>query len=312
MQLTRRLETIQPRDCVVTIGSFDGLHLGHQALIERLLQHGAQRQLPCVMLSFEPLPREYLQPADPPARLTNFRERWRILGYSGLDTLCLLHFSKPLRSLSASQFMELLQAARARVVVVGHDFRFGRGGEANAQWCAERAPNYGFAFDVLAPVQSRGERVSSGRIRQAVAIGDFVTAQRLLGRPYSMRGRVRHGAQLGRTLGFPTANIAVKRRRVPLSGVFAVWVRGAGTIREPWPAVASLGTRPMAGGGPPVLEAFLFDFDGDLYDLELEVQFVALLRDEQTFESMDAMVVQMHRDAAEARRILGAEAGWLA
>ena len=305
MQLTRRLETVQPRDCVVTIGSFDGLHLGHRALIERLLQHAAQRQLPAVMLSFEPMPREYLQAADPPARLTNFRERWRLLQGSGLEQLCLLHFGEPLRSLSAGQFMELLRAAQARVIVVGHDFRFGRGGQANAQWCVEQASHYGLTFDVMAPVQSRGERVSSGKVREAVAAGDFVTAQRLLGRPYTMRGRVRHGAQLGRRLGFPTANIAVKRRRVPLSGVFAVRVRGAGTLREPWPAVASLGTRPMAGGGLPVLEACLFDFDGDLYDRELEVEFVALLRAEQTFESMDAMVVQMHRDAAEARRILG-------
>jgi riboflavin kinase/FMN adenylyltransferase len=305
MQLTRRLEIAQPRDCVVTIGSFDGLHLGHRALIERLLQHAAQRQLPAVMLSFEPMPREYLQAADPPARLTNFRERWRLLQGSGLQQLCLLHFGEPLRSLSAGQFMELLQATQARVIVVGHDFRFGRGGQANAQWCVEQASHYGLTFDVMAPVESRGERVSSGKVRQAVAVGDFATAQRLLGRPYTMRGRVRHGAQLGRRLGFPTANIAVKRRRVPLSGVFAVWVRGAGTLREPWPAVASLGTRPMAGGGLPVLEACLFDFDGDLYDLELEVEFAALLRAERTFESMDAMVVQMHRDAAEARRILG-------
>jgi riboflavin kinase/FMN adenylyltransferase len=258
------------------------------------------------MLSFEPMPREYLQAADPPARLTNFRERWRLLRDSGLHQLCLLHFGEPLRSLSAAQFMALLQAARARVIVIGHDFRFGRGGAANAQWCLEQAANYGLSFEVLAPVESRGERVSSGRVRQAVAAGDFVTAQRLLGRPYSMRGRVRPGARLGRKLGFPTANIAVKRRRVPLSGVFAVWVRGAGTAREPWPAVASLGTRPMAGGGLPLLEACLFDFDGDLYGRELEVEFVALLRAEQTFESMDAMVVQMHRDAAEARRILGA------
>jgi riboflavin kinase / FMN adenylyltransferase len=306
MQLIRRLDTVQPRDFVVTIGSFDGLHLGHQALIERLLQHAAQRQLPSMMLSFEPLPREYLHPADPPARLTNFRERWRLLSNRGLDQLCLLRFSQALRSVSAEQFMELLHAARARVIVIGHDFRFGRGGQASAQWCLERAGQYGFTVDVVSPVASDGERVSSGRIRSALAVGDLMSAQRLLGRPYSMRGRVCRGAQLGRTLGFPTANLAVKRRRVPLAGVFAVWVRGAGTLREPWPAVASLGTRPMAGGGLPVLEACLFDFDGDLYGCEIQVEFVARLRDELTFESMDAMVVQMHRDAAEARSILGA------
>jgi riboflavin kinase / FMN adenylyltransferase len=307
MQLIRRLETAPSRDCVVTIGSFDGLHLGHQALIERALHHAAQAQLPAMMVSFEPLPREYLQAADPPARLTNFRERWRLLEHSGLERLCLLHFAEPLRSLTAEQFMQQLCLARARVIVIGHDFRFGRHGAANAQWCVENAARFGLRFDVIESIQSDGERVSSGRVRAAVAAGDFATAQRLLGRVYSMRGRVRHGNQLGRKLGFPTANIPVKRRRVPLAGVYAVRVRGAGTASEPWPAVASLGTRPMAGGGLPLLEACLFDFDGDLYDRELEVEFVALLRGESTFAfaSMEAMVEQMHRDAADARRILG-------
>jgi len=309
MQLIRRLETAQPRDCVVTIGSFDGLHLGHRALIERTLQHAAQLRLPAMMLSFEPMPREYLQPNDPPARLTNFRERWRVLAPTGLDRLCLLHFDASLRQLTAAEFMQRLQAAGARLIVIGHDFRFGRGGQANAQWCLEHAPHYGLRVDVVGAVEQDGERVSSGHVRTALAAGDFSTAQRLLGRAYSMRGRVRHGNQLGRKLGFPTANIPVKRRRVPLSGVYAVWVRGAGTVREPWPAVASLGSRPMVGGRVPLLEAFLFDFDGDLYDRELEVEFVALLRGEQTFafESMDDMVAQMHRDAAEARRILASE-----
>jgi riboflavin kinase/FMN adenylyltransferase len=307
MQLIRRLEIAHPRDCVVTIGSFDGLHLGHRALIARTLEHAQQRRLPALMLSFEPMPREYLQAADPPARLTNFRERWRLLEHSGLEQLCLLHFDESLRSQTPEQFMQQLQAARARVIVVGHDFRFGRHGAANADWCVANASRFGLEFDVMDSVESGGERVSSGRVRTAVASGDFATAQRLLGRAYSMRGRVRHGNQLGRKLGFPTANIPVKRLRVPLSGVFAVWVRGAGTAREPWPAVASLGTRPMAGGGRPLLEAFLFDFDGDLYDRELEVEFVALLRGPNTFAfaSMDAMVAQMHRDASEARRILG-------
>ena len=308
MQLIRRLDTARARDCVVTIGSFDGLHLGHQALIRRLLRHGAERGLPAMMLSFEPLPREYFQPENPPARLTNLRERWRLLQDSGLSQLCLLPFNESLRSLSADDFLGRLRDARARVIVVGHDFHFGRGGQANAQWCREHAARYDLTFDIVEAVENGGERVSSGRVRTAVAAGDFATAQRLLGRPYSMRGRVRHGNQLGRKLGFPTANIPVKRRRVPLAGVYAVRVRGAGTVREPWPAVASLGSRPMVGGRVPLLEACLFDFDGDLYDRELEVEFVALLRGESTFafSSMDAMVTQMHRDAAEARRILGA------
>lgn len=299
---------------MVTIGSFDGIHLGHQALIERLKWHALRLRLPTMMLSFEPLPREFLQRSDPPARLTNFRERWRLLGGFGLDRLWLLRFDEALRLSSGSEFMQLLAAAQARVIVVGHDFHFGRGGEASADWCAARAGAFGFEVDVVAPVQVLGERVSSGRVRAALAASDFTAAAQLLGRDYCMRGRVRSGNRLGRTLGFPTANIAVKRRRVPLQGVFAVRVHGTGgnarrgaDPRRGVAGVANLGTRPMVDGAQMLLEAHLFDFDGDLYGRELEVQFVARLRDELRFESMAAMVAQMHRDAAQARALLGAE-----
>jgi riboflavin kinase/FMN adenylyltransferase len=303
MELIRRLNSDNAHDCVVTIGGFDGIHLGHEALIQRLRAHATRLGLPAMLVSFEPLPREYLQPDDPPPRLTNFRERWRLLSASGIERLCLLTFREPLRALSSLQFMELLRAAKARVVVVGHDFRFGRGGEASAQWCAERATQFGFEVDVISPVPIDGERISSGRVREALRIGDLLLAQRLLGRAYSMRGRVRFGSRLGRTLGFPTANVAVKRRRVPLSGVFAVRIHATG-IRA-WPGVASLGTRPMVGGTQMLLEAHLFDFAGDLYGRELEVEFVARLRSEAKFPSMDAMVQQMHRDAQQARQQLG-------
>ncbi|MFI4913885.1 MAG: riboflavin biosynthesis protein RibF [Steroidobacterales bacterium] len=295
MELIRRFNNRDTRDCVAAIGGFDGLHLGHQALLERARSHAQRRGLAAMMLSFEPLPREFLQPQDPPARLTNLRERWRLLSGSGLDRVWLLPFDARARSLSGAQFLALLQAAAVRTVVIGHDFRFGRGGEANAQWCTERAAQFGLEVDVVAPVLVAGERVSSGLVRAALAAGDLARAQRLL----------------GRQLGFPTANIAVRRRRVPLTGIFAVRVSrnavaasdaaGATLI----PGVASLGLRPMVGGTEPLLEAHLFDFDADLYGSELEVQFIAKLRDERSFESMDAMVAQMHRDAGEARRILG-------
>jgi riboflavin kinase/FMN adenylyltransferase len=303
MELIRRLESVNSRDCVVTIGSFDGLHLGHQVLIERLRSHAARLALPAMMVTFEPLPREFLQAANPPARLTNFRERWRLLSACGLDRLCVLGFGNRLRALSGLQFMQLLAAARARVVVVGHDFRFGRGGEASAAWCADNAAQFGFSADLVTEVPVDGERVSSGRVRAALAAGEFSSAARMLGRAYSMRGRVRHGNKFGRTIGFPTANLPVKRRRVPLKGVFAVRVNGAGLAG--WPAVASLGTRPMVNGHEMLLEAHLFDFDADLYGQELEVEFIARLRDELTFPSMGAMVQQMGRDAADARRLLG-------
>jgi riboflavin kinase/FMN adenylyltransferase len=303
MELIRRLESVNSRDCVVTIGSFDGLHLGHQVLIERLRSHAARLALPAMMVTFEPLPREFLQAANPPARLTNFRERWRLLSACGLERLCVLGFGNRLRALSGLQFMQLLAAARARVVVVGHDFRFGRGGEASAAWCADNAAQFGFSADLVTEVPVDGERVSSGRVRAALAAGEFSSAARMLGRAYSMRGRVRHGNKFGRTIGFPTANLPVKRRRVPLKGVFAVRVNGAGLAG--WPAVASLGTRPMVNGHEMLLEAHLFDFDADLYGQELEVEFIARLRDELTFPSMGAMVQQMGRDAADARRLQG-------
>jgi riboflavin kinase/FMN adenylyltransferase len=304
MQLIRRLDSVQPRECVVTIGSFDGLHRGHQVLIERALAHAARLKLPAMMVTFEPLPREYLQAANPPARLTNLRERWRLLSETGLERLCVLPFGPRLRSLSGQQFVELLAAARARVVVVGHDFRFGRGGEASASWCAAQAGQHGFSVDLVDEVPVDGERVSSGRVRTALAAGEFASAARMLGRGYSMRGRVRQGNHFGRTIGFPTANLAVKRRRVALQGVFAVRVSGAGF--RALPGVASLGTRPMVHGREMLLEAHLFDFDADLYGRELEVEFITRLRDELTFASMDAMVEQMGLDAAAARRILGA------
>jgi riboflavin kinase/FMN adenylyltransferase len=303
MQLIRRLESVNSRDCVVTIGSFDGLHRGHRVLIERLRAHAARLALPSMMVTFEPLPREFLQAANPPARLTNFRERWRLLSETGLDRLCVLSFGNRLRSLTGLQFMELLAAARTRVVVVGHDFRFGRGGEASAAWCAEKAAQFGFAVELVDEVPVDGERVSSGRVRTALAAGEFASAARMLGRGYSMRARVHHGNKFGRTIGFPTANLPVKRLRVPVKGVFAVRVSGAGLVA--YPGVAALGTRPMVHGTQMLLEAHLFDFDADLYGQELEVEFVAHLRDELTFPSMDAMVEQMGRDAAEARRIVG-------
>ncbi|HEY1724767.1 MAG TPA: bifunctional riboflavin kinase/FAD synthetase [Steroidobacteraceae bacterium] len=303
MELIRRLDSVHARDCVVTIGSFDGLHQGHRVLIDRVRAHGARLGVPAMMVTFEPLPREYLQAANPPARLTNFRERWRLLSAYGLERLCVLSFGERLRNLTGPQFMQLLAAAGTRCIVVGHDFRFGRGGATSAAWCAEHAAEFGLAVELVPAVPIEGERVSSGRVRSALELGEFMTARRLLGRGYSMRGRVRHGNKLGRSFGFPTANLPVKRRRVALKGVFAVRINGAGLAGHP--AVANLGTRPMVAGDEMLLEAYLFDFDADLYGQELEVEFVARLRDEASFASMDAMVQQMRRDAADARRLLG-------
>ncbi len=294
-----------PRGCVATIGSYDGLHLGHQALIARVCARAGAEQVSSVLLTFEPLPREYLQPKDPPARLTSLRERWRILAPGALDYLCLLRFDEALRNLSADAFATLLaQDLGVRAVVVGHDFRFGRHGAATAQVLAACGAGLGFQVDVIEPVQTGGERISSSAIRAALAAGDFPAARRALGRPWSMRGRVIRGERLGRTLGFPTANLALERPRAPVAGVFAVRVHGIAGAGLP--GVASLGTRPTVAGARPLLEAHVFDFSGDLYGREIEVEFAAKLRDEETFASLEALTEQMHRDTREARRILNA------
>lgn len=291
--------------CVVTIGTYDGLHLGHQALIAQLRSHAGRLAQPAVMLTFEPMPREFLSPADPPARLTTFRERWRILSSAGLEYLWLLRFDEALRNLSSEDFARLLACRlRPSVVVVGHDFRFARKGEATAASLAAAGERLGFAVDVVPAVTVAGERVSSSGVRAALACADFSRAGRWLGRPYSMRGRVIGGRRLGRGLGFPTANLALGRRRAPVAGIFAVQVHGVAGAALP--GVASLGTRPTIGGGEALLEAHVFDFSADLYGREIEVEFAAKLRDEQRFATLEALTAQMHRDAADARRILNA------
>jgi riboflavin kinase/FMN adenylyltransferase len=308
MELIRGLSGLRPRHqgSVVTIGTFDGIHPGHRALIDSLLAHGRRLGRPAMMLTFEPMPREYLAAANPPARLTSWRERWRALQRTGLSYVLQLKFGEKLRGVSGEAFTKLLaEELRAAVVVIGHDFRFGRNGEASAPLLREAGQWLGFEVDVVEPVLVDGERVSSSSIRAALAAGDLDKAARLLGRPYSMVGRVVLGQQLGRNLGFPTANLRLGRKRTPLQGIFAVRVHGI-EGRPAAPGVASLGTRPTVGGTVPLLEAHVFDFGGDLYGREIEVEFVSKLREELCFANLDEMVVQMHRDAAQARTILGA------
>ena len=305
MELIRGLSggRVHGGGCVLTIGTYDGIHLGHQALLARLNERAKQRGAPAVLLTFEPMPREFLTPNDPPARLTSLRERWRILSGTRLDYLWLLRFGEALRNLPGEAFAQLLaRELRPRLVVVGHDFRFGRHGEATAAVLAAAGTRLGFAVDVLAPVMLDSERISSSGVRAALACGDFERARRWLGRPWSMRGRVMPGRRLGRDLGFPTANLPLERRRAPVAGIFAVRVHGVGS--GALPGVASLGTRPTVAGDEALLEAHLFDFCEDLYGREIEVEFAAKLRDEARFASLEALTAQMRRDAADARRIL--------
>ena len=287
----------------LTVGTYDGLHLGHQALLKRLREHAGRVAVPTLMVTFEPMPREFLTPDHPPARLTSLRERWRCLEHMQLDGVCVLRFGTATRSLSADQFAQLLaERLRPSIVVVGHDFRFGKGGGGTAQMLQAAGQRLGFAVDIMAPVTLGGERLSSSAIREALAAGDLRRAERLLGRPYTMIGRVVRGEQLGRKLGFPTANLRFAHRRLPLAGIFAVRVRiqGADTALR---GVASIGTRPTVGGTEPLLEVHIFDFAGDLYGREIAVECVQYLRPEVKFESLEAMVAQIHVDAAQARAV---------
>jgi riboflavin kinase / FMN adenylyltransferase len=311
MELIRGRSNLHQRHqgCALTIGTFDGIHLGHQELLHRLRAHAQRLQRPTMVLTFEPTPREFLCPQQPPARLTSWRERWHLLGCCGVDYMCVLRFDERLRNLPGEEFAQLLaRDLAASLVVVGHDFRFGRNGQATALSLAAEGAARGFEVDVVPPVLLDGGRISSSGIREALARSDFDLARSWLGRPYSMTGRVVRGNQLGRQLGYPTANLRTGRRRVPLAGIFAVRVHGvqAGAIA----GVASLGTRPtVTGSGEMLLETHLFDFDADLYGREIEVEFVSKLRDEERFADLDALVVQMHRDAENARRDLALSAG---
>jgi riboflavin kinase/FMN adenylyltransferase len=293
-----------PHGSVVCIGAFDGLHLGHQALVRHAVSRARGRGLPAVALSFEPLPREFFANGQKPPRLSLPRAKVCGLLELGIDQVGLLRFNHALSQLTAGQFIDRVLAERlcAREVWVGPGFGFGhrRGGDlATLQALgAER----GFTAGAIEPVLLDGERVSSTRIREALRAADFETVERLLGRPYAIGGRVVRGQQLGRTLGFPTANLRLAGKAPALTGIFACRVHGAGN--GPLPAVASLGTRPTVDGVEPLLEAHIFDFDGDLYGRRIEVEFVAKLRDEAKFHDLAALTAQMHRDADEARDLL--------
>ncbi|HTV79377.1 MAG TPA: bifunctional riboflavin kinase/FAD synthetase [Steroidobacteraceae bacterium] len=289
----------------LTVGTYDGLHLGHQALLQRLRGHAERLGVGTLMVTFEPMPREYLTPENPPARLTSLRERWRCLEHMPLDRLCILRFGAATRSLSAEQFAVLLyERLNPAVVVVGHDFRFGKNGRGTAETLLAAGEQLGFAVEIVEPVTFEGDRLSSSAVREALAAGNLARAARLLGRPYTMTGKVVRGEQLGRKLGFPTANVRFPHRRLPVAGIFAVRIRIRGGADAPLAGVASIGTRPTVGGTEPWLEVHLFDFVGDLYGREIAVECVQFLRPELKFGSLDAMVAQIHQDAAQARSVL--------
>ena|SRR5258706_8474027 len=290
----------------IAIGSFDGVHRGHAALLERVRREAREHGLTAAALTFEPLPREFFAPASAPPRLTTLRERACAIGSLGIEVLFAQRFDAAFSALSPEAFARRLREEfGARRVLVGEDFRYGAGRRGDVASLAAAGRSLGFEVVVLARVDDGADRISSTRVRSALAAGDFALAQRLLGRPYAITGRVVHGAKRGRALGFPTANVRLGRARAPLNGVFAVRCFGAAT--RGLEGVASLGINPaVTDGGRATLEAFLFDFSGDLYGRRLTIEFHSKLRDEADFASLDELAAQIRRDCEAARGYFGA------
>jgi riboflavin kinase/FMN adenylyltransferase len=283
--------------CALTIGNFDGVHRGHRALIDRVTAKAAELDVTSCILTFEPHPREFFVPEASPARLTRLRDKLELLAEAGVAHVHVARFNARFAALSAQRFIEdiLVRSLGTRWLMVGRDFRFGehRAGDFAALRAA--APRHGFELESMPDVLSDGVRVSSSAVRAALKAGDMRGAERLLGHPYTISGRVAHGAKLGRALGFPTANI-VLRRAPPLSGIFVVEVAGLGR------GVASVGRRPTVNPVPvPLLEVHLFDHYADLYGKHLRVRFLEKLRDEEKYAGLEDLKQAIARDARQAR-----------
>lgn len=307
MELIRGRHNLRPRHrgCVLTIGTFDGVHLGHQAVIRQLVRTGQALALPNTLMTFEPTPLEFFAGPRAPGRLTRMRDKLMLLDGRNLDRLLCLRFDAALANLSAERFVEelLVDGLGARAVIVGDDFRFGHQARGNFDLLEHMGRCHGFEVLRQDTYTLDGDRVSSTRVREALAAGDLALARRLLGHPYRISGRVRHGERIGRTLGWPTANIGLSGRRSALAGILAVRVWGTG-IEDGHPGVASLGTRPTVNGRETVLEVHLFDFAEHLYGRLLTVEFVHWLRAEERFPSLDALRAQIAEDARRARALL--------
>lgn len=287
---------------VLTIGNFDGVHLGHKAMMKLLLERASSMGLPSAVLTFEPHPREYFRPDQAPARLTSLRERLTLLDACGVEQTTVMRFNKANATISAHDFVEkiLCRGLGAKHVLVGEDFRFGRGREGDFSLLLALGQQYGFTVEALPSVDFEGQRVSSSAIRAALAHNDLALAGALLGRPYAIAGRIVHGDKIGRQLGFPTANVQLKRKKVPLDGVFAVMV--SGLDKRHLPGAASVGVRPTIRDGlKPVLEVYLLDFDREIYGAHVTVHFLHQIRGQEKFASLDALRDQIAADVAETQ-----------
>jgi riboflavin kinase/FMN adenylyltransferase len=289
---------------VVTIGAYDGVHLGHRELLDRLTGLSSEHQLPAVVMSFEPTPKEFFGGEMPPARLMRFREKFDALADSGIDLFYCPRFAEAMRDVSAADFIRriLVHGLNARHIVVGDDFHFARKREGNIEHLLKTAPVLEFDVEQVPSVIVDGVRVSSTEIRDALGEGELRKATALLGRPYRMSGKVVRGGSVGRQLGYPTANVDLRRRQSAVMGIFAVRVHGLDG--GPHDAVASVGSRPTFNGTTPILEVHLFDFERDIYGEYIHVDFIAWLRDQHKYDIVEDLVAQMHVDADNAKSIL--------
>lgn len=308
MQVIRGLHNLRAehRGCVATIGNFDGVHLGHQAVFRNLRERAAAFGLPTTVVTFEPQPQEFFAPDAAPARLTRMREKLQALKDAGIDRVVLLEFGRKLASMSAREFVQqlLVDGLDVKFLYVGDDFRFGRGRVGDIKLLRQVGEAHGFEVANMNTFMDGEARVSSTRIREALVQGNLDLAERNLGRPYQICGRVAHGDARGRTIGFPTANIDLHRKVSPVHGVFAVMVHGL--AEGSLPGVANIGNRPtVTGDSRYLLEVHLFDFSRVIYGEHVRVEFRKWLRDERRFESFDALRQQIEQDAAQARAFFG-------
>jgi riboflavin kinase/FMN adenylyltransferase len=303
MRILRSVPHAADSPVALTIGNFDGVHLGHQAMLSRLRDAAAKEGLPACAMTFEPHPREFFAPDQAPARLTTLREKLELLSGQGIARTHLLRFDYRLAQITADDFIEriLVQGLGVRYLLIGDDFRFGARRAGDFALLKARAAALGYRVESMPSVLLDGERVSSTAVRKALDEGNMDRAARLLGRPYSISGTVVHGDALGRELGWPTANVRIRHNRPPLMGIFAVEVHGA--AEAPVRGVASLGVRPtVKQQGEPVLEVFLLDFAGDLYGRHVRVAFLHKFRDEQTFADLAALKQQIAADVDDTRQ----------
>ncbi|WP_353573219.1 bifunctional riboflavin kinase/FAD synthetase [Candidatus Albibeggiatoa sp. nov. BB20] len=313
MEFIRSISQLRPQhhQCVATIGNFDGVHRGHQTVIQQVKTESLDLDLPATVIIFEPQPQEFFVPDKAPTRLTRLREKLFAFQRYGVDRVLCLRFDKRLANLEPDDFIQqiLINGLGIKHLVVGDDFHFGKQRHGNYKVLQDAAKQHQFEIEKQRTFIIDAERVSSTRIRHALAQGDMQLANELLGRPYMLSGRISYGQQRGRTIGFPTANIFLHRHKSPLLGVFAVKVHGLG--HRPLTGVANLGTRPTVNGAQLLLETHIFDFKQMVYGKYIDVEFIAKIRDEKKFDSFELLKQQIVQDAQTARQFFSSSTNYL-